>query len=57
MLFGSFFEFAACDMLVKLDIALRHLVAEFRGSFRHGLALFAHEAVVDEPLAHELLES
>ncbi len=48
-------EFTSCDMLVKLDVAVRHAFHKLGSHLRHNLSLFPHEVMVDEPLAHKLL--
>lgn len=46
---------ASGDVLVELDVALADAGAELGSHLGHLLAGLAHEAVLDEPLAHKLL--
>ena len=55
MSLGSLDERHSGDMLVKLYVAVTYRLNEIGGHLGNLLAGLAHEIMLDEPLAHELL--
>ena len=51
----SLVECLACDVLVKLDIAVAYAFGILVCNLRHSLARLVHKVVLDEPLAYKLL--